>query len=138
MLIRRTRRIPTNEIEKIKYSISYFDVDIMAVGRKDVYELFLDGRVVFRCYQVGSRKCVKKDKTRTAAGTDFQSFCAKLLDCISIADRENMYIDDTSAELKIYRSFGRVDTMPHGYGNAQTDVGRIVCEYLFHVVGMDI
>lgn len=25
-----------NEIEKIKYSISYFDVDIMAVGRTDL------------------------------------------------------------------------------------------------------
>jgi hypothetical protein len=130
--------MPMNEIEKIKYSISYFDVDIMAIGRKDVYELYSDGQVVFRCYQAGSRKCVKKDETTTAAGTAFRLLCAKLLDCISTADRENQYVDDTSAELKIYRSFGRVDTMPRGYGNADKDVGSIVCEYLFHAAGMDI
>ena len=127
-----------NEIEKIKYSISYFDVDIMAIGKKDVYELFQDGRVVFRCYQAGSRKCVKKYESTTAAGTDFHLLCTRLLDCISTADRENQFVDDTSAEVKIYHSFGRVDTMPRGYGDAQTDVGRIVCEYLFHAAGMDV
>lgn len=126
-----------NEIEKIKYSISCFDVDIMAIGRKDVYELYPDGRVVFRCYRAGSRKCVKKNETTTAAGADFRLLCAKLQDCISTADRENQYVDDTSAELKIYRSFGRVDTMPRGYGNEQEDVGGIVSEYLFNAAGMD-
>lgn len=127
-----------NEIERIKYSISYFDVDIMAIGRKDVYEIYPNGRVVFRCYQAGSRKCIRKNETTSAAGTDFLLLCAKLLDCISTADRENQYVDDTSAELKIYHSFGRVDTMPRGYGNAEKDVGSIVCEYLFHAAHMDI
>lgn len=127
-----------NEIEKIKYSISYFDVDIMAIGRKDVYELYPDGRVVFRCYQTGSRKCVKKDVTTTAAGTDFHLLCARLLDCISTADRENQYVDDNSAELKIYHPFGRVEMMPRGYGDEQKDVGSIVCEYLVNAAGMDI
>lgn len=126
------------EIEKIKYSISCFDVDVMAVGRKAIYEIYPDGLVVCRCYQTGSRKCAKKDETNSASSADFHLLCAKLEDCISVADRENIYIDDTSAEHKIYRCFGKVDTLPRGYCNEQKNVGSIVSEYLFNAAGMDI
>jgi len=128
----RMRQMPVNEIEKIKYSISCFDVSKMAIGRKEIYEIYPDGRVVVRCCQAGSRKYVKKKETTAASETDFLLLCEKLRDCISTADRVNQYIDDTSAELKIYYSFGRVDTMPRGCGNARKDVGSIVREYLLH------
>lgn len=127
-----------NEIEKIKYSISRFDVERMVMGKRDVPEIFPDGRVTFRCYQTGSRKCIKKDETKSLPKDDFRLLCAKLLDYISTADRANRYIDDTGGELKIYHSFGRVDTMPHGYGNEQRDVGMIVREYLSHASCMDV
>lgn len=45
VLLRMTRRMPMNEIEKIKYSISRFDVERMVMGKRDVYEIFSDGRV---------------------------------------------------------------------------------------------
>lgn len=120
-----------DEIAKIRYSVSHFDVDKMAMGRREVYEIFPDGRMTLHCYQSGSRKCVKKDELQRTSKADFHLLCAKLLDCISKADRLNEYIDDSDGELKLYYVFGRVDTMPRCYGNEQQDVGMIVREYLF-------
>lgn len=125
------------DILKIRYAISTFGVDAMCSHSRYVHELFPNGKVTYGHYEKGTRKAIEKDKTRRATAEDFTKLCAELNACIESADRQQMYMDDTGAEVKLYRPFGRVNTMDHGCGNAGTDVGRIITKnYIFGRAGM--
>ncbi|QBE97987.1 hypothetical protein PMF13cell1_03550 [Blautia producta] len=119
-----------SDILEIKYTISYFDIEKMAMGRKETYELFPDGKVVLKCYETGNRKCLSKEVYTGTSEVDFQTILRRLLQCVSTADRCNQYVDDADAEIKIIYEFGRVDTIPRGYGNQEMDVERIIADYL--------
>ena len=124
------------DILKIRYAISTFDVDAMCSHSRYVYELYPDGKVTYGHYEKETSKAIEKDETHRATAEDFTRLCADLNACIESADRQQFYVDDTGAEVKIYRPFGRVDTMDRGYGNADTDVGQIITNYIFTTAGM--
>ena len=124
------------DILKIRYAISTFDVDAMCSHSRYVYELYPDGKVTYGHYEKGTRKAVDKDESHQATANDYQKLCAELNACVASADRQEWYVDDCSAEVKIYRAFGRVDTMDRGYGNADTDVGQLIAKYIYTTAGM--
>ena len=124
------------DILKIRYAISTFDVDAMCSHSRYVYELYPDGKVTYGHYEKGTRKAVDKDASHQATADDYQKLCAELNACVASADRQEWYVDDCSAEVKIYRAFGRVDTMDRGYGNADTDVGQLITKYIYTTAGM--
>ena len=125
------------DILKIRYAISTFDVDAMCSHSRYVYELYPDGKVTYDHYEKGTRKAVAKDESHQATADDYQKLCAELNACVASADRQEWYVDDCSAEVKIYRAFGRVDTMDRGYGNADTDVGQLITKYIYTTAGMN-
>ena len=124
------------DILKIRYAISTFDVDAMCSHSRYVYELYPDGKVTYGHYEKRTRKAVDKDESHQATADDYQKLCAELNACVTSADRQEWYVDDCSAEVKIYRAFGRVDTMDRGYGNADTDVGQLITKYIYTTAGM--
>jgi len=66
---------------------------------------------------------------------DFDRLCEILNNCIYNAGTCNGYVDDTNAEQKIFRPFGRIEIIDRGYGTEAEDVGHIICEYIFGVAG---
>ena len=123
-------------ILKIRYVIRTFDLDAMRSHSRYVYELFPDGKVTYGHYEKGTRKPEEKRETHQATKNDYQKLCAALNACIASADRQNRYVDDCAAEVKIHRAFGRVETMDRGYGNEGTDVGQLITEYIFTTAGI--
>lgn len=121
---------------KVRYTISTFDVDAMCSHSRRTYELFPDGKIVCSHYEKGIRKAIEKYESHNATADDFQKLCDELDECMNTADRQEWYVDDCSAEVKIYRQYGRVDTMDRGYGNAETDIGRIITNYIYAIAGM--
>ena len=127
-----------NKIEKIKYTVTWFDPEKMTTGRRDIYEMFPNGKVTYHGYNgAGNRKCIRKSENTIATGADFQRLCERLTDCIAHADRENLFTDDTAAELKIYHSFNRMEILPRGYGSEREDVETIVCQFLSDIAHVD-
>ena len=124
-----------SDIIKIRYTISLFDVAAMRSHTRYVYELYPDGKVSFTHYEKGNRKPKATDEKHTATAIDFMQLSADLNACIETADRDEMYVDDTSAEAIIYRPFGRTDTMNRGYGNGKTDIGQLISNYIYGVGG---
>ena len=124
-----------NDIIKIRYTISLFDVAAMRSHTRYVYELYPDGKVSFAHYERGNRKPEATDEKHTASASDFMQLVADLNACIETADRDEMYVDDTGAEAIIYRPFGRTDTMDRGYGNGEIDVGQLISNYIYGVGG---
>ena len=122
-----------NDIMKIRYTANLFDVEKMTMGRKEIYEISSDGKVVLRCYNKGNSRCLSKKEFFNTIGADFNLLCAKLIECISTADRLNEYIDDTTTYVSLYYTYGRVDKMPRGYGTEKWDVGSIISEYLTQI-----
>ena len=117
-----------NTILKLVYKREYFDISQMKIGARLVTTINADGTVLFKEYKPGSRKVesVYKGKCTVAA---FRLLCYRIEECISTADRQEFYVDDSSEELKIFHSFGRVQTMDRGLGNEETDIGRIMHDF---------
>ena len=62
--------------------------------------------------------------------SDFDELYQKLVECITTADRRWKFFDDCDGKLTIYHEFGRIETMPKGYGNENLCVGNIIDEFL--------
>lgn len=123
-------------ILKIRYVIRTFDLDVMCSHSRYVYELFPDGKVTYGHYEKGTRKPEEMRETHQATKDDYQKLCAELNACVASADRQNWYVDDCTAKVKIYHAFGHVETMDRGYGNEGTDVGQLITEYIFTTASM--
>lgn len=119
-----------NDILKIRYTSYWFDVDKCIYGRRYVYELFPNGRVLCHEYRDGVKKCFAKYESNIASSEDYREMCEKLNNCITNANQEVEIIDDAGGELVLYRPYGRVDKMPRGYGNENEIVGDIIYQYL--------
>lgn len=127
-----------NDILKIRYTVTAFDyIQMQANSIRHVYELFPDGKVTYACFERGSRKAIRKSESHSASADDYRKLCEALNACIDSADRMEQYIDDSSAEVTIFRPFGRIDTMDRGYGNTNTDVGTLIAGYIHEKVGLD-
>lgn len=124
------------DILKRRYTIRPFDVEVMCSHSRRVYELFPDGKIRYSIFEKGNSKPIKKQENHTASLEDYIDLCTKINDCIDAADTVNQYVDDCSVDVKLYRSFGRVDTMDRGYGNSNTDLGEIITRYIYGVGGM--
>ena len=125
-----------SDIRMIRYTEKAFDPFTMSYSRR-IYTLYPEGLVTCALYAPGSRKMSRKEESRRAGAEDFRQMCAELNACLESADRLDKYVDDCGAEARIHRPFGRVDTVDRGYGNAETDVGNIISEYLYTTAGMD-
>ena len=88
-----------------------------------------EGVIVSKTYKAGSRKAafVQKEVCSLKA---FQKLCRDIEECITSADRLDMYIDDCSEELTVFYEYGRVQTMDCGLGNGNGDIGQIVNKFL--------
>ena len=124
-----------NDIQRIRYTVSTFDLETMNSHTRYVYQLIPDGTVTFAHYEKGNRKPESKSEKHIATALDYEMLCAKLNACIEAADRNNLYADDTAVEVKLFRLYDRTDTMDRGYGNENTDVGRLIAEYIFDTAG---
>ena len=117
-----------NDILKLVYKREYFDISLMKIGARLVTTINADGTVLFKEYKPGSSKVesVYKGKCTVSA---FRLLCYRIEECISTADRQEFYDDDSSEELKIFHAFGRVQTMDRGLGNEEMDIGRIMHDF---------
>ena len=88
-----------NDIIKIRYTISLFDVAAMRSHTRYVYELYPDGKVSFAHYERGNRKPEATDEKHTASASDFMQLVADLNACIETADRDEMYEDEDDEDL---------------------------------------
>ena len=117
-----------NTILKLVYKREYFDISQMKIGARLVTTINADGTVLFKEYKPGSRKVKSSYKGKCTVAA-FRLLCYRIEECISTADRQELYGDDSSEELKIFHSFGRVQTMDRGLGNEETDIGRIMHDF---------
>ena len=117
-----------NTILKLVYKREYFDIAQMKFGARLVTTINADGTVIFKEYKPGSRKVESSYKGKCTVAA-FRLLCYRIEECISTADRQEFYVDDSSEELKIFHSFGRVQTMDRGLGNEETDIGRIMHDF---------
>lgn len=117
-----------NTILKLVYKREYFDISQMKIGARLVTTINADGTVLFKEYKPGSRKVESSYKGKCTVAA-FRLLCYRIEECISTADRQEFYVDDSSEELKIFHSFGRVQTMDRGLGNEETDIGRIMHDF---------
>ena len=116
-------------MEKLRYSISYFDVSEMKPGARDVIEIFEDGKLLIKRYAPRSRR-IKEKQECFAEKSEVEELYAELRVCIDTADRLNWVVDDTSAELTIYHNFGRVEKVPRELGDKETDIYSIMYRFL--------
>lgn len=117
-------------MKKLRYSISYFDVSEMKPRARNVIEIFEDGRILIKQYAPGSRR-IKEKQECFVEKNEVEELYAELKACIDTADRLNwMMNDDTSAELTIYHSFGRIEKVLRELGNTETDIYSIMCRFL--------
>ena len=117
-----------NTVLKLVYKREYFDIAQMKFGARLVTTINADGTVIFKEYKPGSRKVESSYKGKCTVAA-FRLLCYRIEECISTADRQEFYVDDSSEELKIFHSFGRVQTMDRGLGNEETDIGRIMHDF---------
>ena len=117
-----------NTILKLVYKREYFDISQMKIGARLVTTINADGTVIFKEYKPGSRKVESSYKGKCTVAA-FRLLCYRIEECISTADRQEFYVDDSSEELKIFHAFGRVQTMDRGLGNEETDIGRIMHDF---------
>ena len=116
-------------VQKIKYSISYFDLTIMKQGGRRIIELTPDGCLTIKDYVIGTRKVKSKKECQTSSEA-FVELCAQLRKCIDEADTVIHYVDDSDAELSIFYFPDRVEKMPRGLGCGDRTVGSIFTEFV--------
>lgn len=116
-------------MEKLKYSISYFDISEMKPGARDTIEIFADGRIIKKEYAPESRK-VKSKIEAFAEDGEVDRLYKELRACIDAADSFNCMVDDASAELTIYHALGRIEKIPREIGNENTDIFSIMYRFL--------
>ena len=119
----------TNNIFKLVYKREYFDISQMKNGARSVATINADGTLLFKEYKPGSRKVNSAYKGKCSVAA-FGLLCRRIEECISTADRQEFYVDDSSEELKIFHRFGRVQTIDRGLGNEETNIGMIMHEFL--------
>ena len=124
------------DILKIRYAVSPFDLETMSSHSRYVYELFPDGKVSYTHYERGNRTPLATSISSKASPGEYSRLCDNLNSCIATADRQNWYVDDCSATVKIYRPFMRTDTIDRGYGNSETDVGSLIDRYIYEIAGL--
>ena len=117
-----------NTILKLVYKQEHFDISQMKIGARWVTTINADGTVLVKEYKSGSRKVESSYKGKCTVAA-FRLLCCRIEECISTADRQEFYVDDSSEELKIFHAFGRVQTVDRGLGNGKTDIGRIMHDF---------
>lgn len=114
-----------HNILKLEYRRSFFDLNIRKSYLCEVITVTNDGTIICKEYKFGVREAHSIQKTKCSVRA-FNNLCSKILDCIETADRNDFFVDDSSAELKIYHEFGRVQTMDRGLGNGNTYIEYIM------------
>ena len=115
-----------NDIKKIRFTKSVFDVDALCTHTRYVYDLLPNGDIISSIREKGIRKPVEKKTYHLASSEDYKELCEKINECIEKADTLNQYVDDTSIEVTLYRQFGRKEIMDGGYGAEDEDLRRIL------------
>ena len=115
-----------NDIKKIRFTKSVFDVDALCTHTRYVYDLLPNGDIISSIREKGIRKPVEKKTYHLASSEDYKELCEKINECIEKADTLNQYVDDTSFEVTLYRQFGRKEIMDGGYGAEDEDLRRIL------------
>ena len=103
-------------ILKLEYKREFFDLSLMKRGARKVISISNDGTIVCKEYKSGIRKAhsIRQEKCSLVA---FRNLCKRVLKCIETADRNEIFIDDSSAELTIYYENGETKTVDRGLGN---------------------
>ena len=86
-------------------------------------------KLLIKRYAPGSRR-IKEKQEFFAEKSEVEELYEELKVCVDTADRLNWMVDDTSAELTIYHSFGRIEKVPRELGNNETDIYSIMCRFL--------
>ena len=119
-----------NDIKKIRFTKSVFDVEALCTHTRYVYDLLPNGDIISSIREKGIRKPVEKKTYHLASSEDYKELCEKINECIEKADTLNQYVDDTSIEVTLYRQFGRKEIMDGGYGAEDEDLRRILYRYI--------
>ena len=115
-------------ILKLEYKREFFDISLMRRGGKKIISISNDGTIVCEEYKADSRK-VHSTRKEKCSLIEFRKLCKQILKCIENADRNEMFIDDSSAELKIYHKYGRTQTMDRGLGNDDINIEYIMMRF---------
>ena len=112
-------------ILKLEYKRDFFDVFLMRPGARQILSISNDGTIVYKEYKPDTRKAhsIRKEKCSLIA---YKKLCKEILKCIETADRNDFFVDDSSAELKIHHKYGRIQTMDRGLGNDNTNIKKIM------------
>ena len=115
-------------ILKLEYKREFFDISLMRRGARKIVSISNDGTIVCEEYKADSRKAhsIREEKCSLIA---FRNLCKQILKCIETADRNEMFIDDSSAKLTIYHKYGRTQTMDRGLGNDDIDIEYIMISF---------
>ena len=115
-------------ILELVYTREFFDLSLMTWGARKIISISNDGTIVCKEFKADSRKAhsIRNEK---CSSTEFRKLCQEIMNCIETADRNEFFVDDSSAELKIYHEFGRIQTMDRGLGNDNTNISYIMAGF---------
>ena len=125
---KETMKSLAQSIEKARYTESWFDVSAMRIGRKETYEFYPNGRVIFRLFEGSSRKSSYHMEYLLSPKT-ISEFFARIEGCIHSADQVMDFVDDCGGELKL-SFFGGEMVLPRGFGNSKNYIGGIVSSFV--------
>ena len=118
----------SNPIVKLTYKHKFFDISEMRIGGRTVTTINEDGTIIEQNYKPRSRKAYKTRKT-TCDASEFRALCDKLENCIDSANDWDMWVDDSSEELKLFYKFNRVQIVDRGLCNGDMSIGGIMREF---------
>ncbi|MGM9942307.1 MAG: hypothetical protein ACI32N_10035 [Bulleidia sp.] len=118
-----------NDILRIRFIVWVFDVDRLCSHTRYATEILSDGTIVCSVFEKGVRKPVEKHTYHNASPDDYRKLCAEINEWIEKADTLNTYVNDTCAQVMIYRPFSRKEIMDGGYGTQEKDMVSILNQY---------
>lgn len=112
------------KIEKAVYTSTWFNPSELQRGYKETYDIFPDGKIVWRYFKGTSRKMSAKKEWILKPGTVLELF-ERIVDCMHSATDVTPFVDDSGATLKLSFWGGEI-ILPRGLGTQGTCIGWIM------------
>lgn len=115
-------------IEKIKYEESFFSIEKMAIGHKQVYSIYPSGKIERRSYKDNLRKLHAKEIIEIPPEKVLEYY-TKVINCMKNASMVSQYVDDCGAKMTISYWGGEI-VLPRGLESQDGNISSITYEFL--------
>ena len=112
-------------ILKLEYKKERFDLSLMKSFVSEIISITNDGTIICQEFLPFTNDLSSVQEGKCSLNV-FRNLCKRVLECIETADRKVMFIDDSSAELKIYYECEDTQTVDRGLGNDNTCIDFIM------------